>query len=502
MLTAMSIARLALVITVIGMLGACRGDDDSSPQATSTGVSRTSGGGDIEWESCFDDAECGKLEVPLEHQGGDGTMISLSLLRRRAPAGDPWGGVLLLNPGGPGSSGVAMARDAAYIFPREIMDRFDIVGFDPRGVAESSPVSCGEDFDDDFPLDYTPDDSAEREAIAEEVEEFARACVRESGRVLPHMSTVSTARDMDLIRGALDVEQITYFGWSYGTLLGAVYAELFPERVRAMVLDGAVDPALTFDQAKEDQAEAFEVALERFLEDCASRRACDFYSDGDPRSAFDELMASIERRPLQAVEWEEGTTVVPDDAAQAVRAALYNRQTWPQLAFALIRAVREHDGSTLLDLAYPYSENEDDTNYGEANTAISCADIPTDEDIAHFHDLSERFMQSWPRIGASVAYWSAECAYWPKPAERLPEAIDGAGAGPILVIGTKVDPATPYKWAERLADQLDSARLLTYDGYGHTAAFGFVSNCVDEIVLRLLVDLDEPDEDENCAYPD
>jgi len=282
---------------------------------------------------------------------------------------------------------------------------------------------------------------------------------------------------------------LSYLGFSYGTLIGSLYAERFPERIRAMVLDGAMDPSLDLEQFRAGQADGFEKALTAFLNDCAAKERCDFHGGRKPRTAFDALMASIEAKPLPASFDRERRRVGPFAASYAVLAALYDRASWPALAQSLDLAERG-DGSYLLQISDPYQGRKPNGSYSnqqDAYTANTCLDFAAPTDVATYTAWAKRLEKVAPHFAGLIAYNDLACAFWPIPAERTPGVVTANGAPPIVVVGTTGDPATPYAWAKALADQLESGVLVTREGEGHTAylASSCVQRAVDEYLLGL-----------------
>jgi pimeloyl-ACP methyl ester carboxylesterase len=299
-----------------------------------------------------------------------------------------------------------------------------------------------------------------------------------SGRVLPHVSTDEAARDLDLLRASLGDRGLTYLGYSYGTSLGATYLAQFPERVRAMVLDGGIDPTLTWDQLLQGQSAGFDQALGAFLGDC-ERTRCAFRKAvrGDLGAAYDALAARVEAEPLRG---DGGRTVGPGEFSLGVGAGLYSRSSgWPAIAQGLAEA-QDGDGGTLLALSDSYLVRDEDgyANVSEANLAVNCTDRPWPRETAPYLELAERVGVASPRFGPAIALSGLACAVWPVPAQREPTAVTGAGAPPVVVIGTTRDPATPYAWSQALAGQLASGVLLTYDGDGHTVYRTGAPECV------------------------
>jgi pimeloyl-ACP methyl ester carboxylesterase len=312
-----------------------------------------------------------------------------------------------------------------------------------------------------------------------------------SGYLLPHVSTRDAARDMDVLRAALGDEKLTYLGKSYGTYLGAVYADLFSGRVRALVLDGAVDPTLSAEALDRAQAQGFEVALQAFVADCARRSGCPLgTSAGEASKKLESFLEEVARDPLPGI---GERLLTGGDAISGVAAALYSKeQGWPVLRIAL-RAALAGDGAALLSLADSMAERDDDGSYSNlvaANTAINCADHPAPKDVSVFAENARIYAKESPHFGAYIAWSGLVCAYWPVKASE-PAPLRAEGAAPILVVGTTRDPATPYAWAKALASQLTSGVLLTLEGDGHTA-YGNGNACIDRTVEAYLIDAKPP----------
>lgn len=484
-------ATLVVALALVGAACSARADSTSASvvgTAPSGSVSppATPGPGPgraIRWERCGD-LDCGRLEVPLDYADPAGATITLVLARRPASDARRRLGVLLVNPGGPGVPGSYLAERAGDYFSPALLARFDVVAWDPRGTGESVGVDCTDDLDALFGLDPTPDTAAERRALVEAAQGFARDCERRVGEVLGHISTQDTARDMDAIRAALGERQISYLGFSYGSELGATYATLFPDRVRAMALDGAVDPNVPFERSLVIQASAFEDMLDAFLADCSARSRCAFSNDGDAEGAFDRLMAALDANPLPS---PPGRPPVGQGVAYfGIIQALYDRAYWPTLGTALA-AAQGGDGSGLLGLYDSYLDRREDGTWAdtiEALVAISCLDNPGPASMAEVDTLVERTAAVAPRLGAwfATSYW---CLDWPVP-PAPPLALTAAGAGPILVIGTTGDTATPYELTRSLAGALEDGVLVTWEGKRHGAYVA--SACIRNVVDDYLID--------------
>ncbi|MEY9875721.1 pimeloyl-ACP methyl ester carboxylesterase [Streptacidiphilus sp. MAP12-33] len=452
----------------------------------------------LSWQGCYSGDQCSTFKVPLDYDhpgaagGGD---LTLSVFRQQATGqGVPRIGSLLVNPGGPGGSAVDYARYAATAFPAVVRAAYDIVGVDPRGVARSAPVQCLTDaqMDTYTQVDTTPTDQAGVDALVAADKAFAKGCQQNSGKLLAHVSTVDSARDMDVLRALLGDAKLHYLGKSYGTFLGATYAGLFPSRVGTMVLDGAMNPSLNAQQLNAQQAGGFQVAFDAFAADCVKRPSCPL-GTGTVQQAdakLDTFFKSLNSNPLPT-----GDPRKLDEALgmTGVISAMYDSTQWPDLRLALADAINNGNGQGLLSLSDQYYERDSGGHYSNlmyANAAVNCLDLPS---AAAGPDQVRQqlptYEKSSPQFGASLAWGGLTCAYWPVAATGAPHVIPAKGAPPILVVGTTRDPATPYAWAQGLAAQLDSGTLLTFDGDGHTAYNRQPggSACIDEAVNLYLL---------------
>lgn len=451
----------------------------------------------LDWQACGDQ-ECTRLTVPLDYAEPGGETIEIAVLR--VPAQDPDAriGSLVVNPGGPGAPGTTYAAQAGLAFGDRLLERYDLVGFDPRGTGFSAAVDCvsDEQLDVFLAADPSPDDREEAAALEQAQRAFNAGCAAESGDLANHVTTVEAAMDMDVLRSALGESTLAYFGASYGTKLGATYAELFPDRAGRLVLDGAVDLSLTPRQQALGQAEGFETALRAYVEDCVAQAGCplgDSVEGGLQR--LTDFLDQVDAEPLPAGERE----LAVGNAFYGIVTPLYNREYWFLLTRAL-GAAFGGDGVPLLQLADAYASRGPDgytDNSAEAILAINCLDDPTAVDPADVPAQVPAFERVSPTFGEVFAWGLAGCLGVETEATVETPEVDASGAPPIVVVGTTRDPATPYAWAEALAAQLEPGVLVTRDGDGHT---GYHSGnaCVDDAIEGYLLDGTVPEDGLTC----
>lgn len=451
----------------------------------------------IEWKPCVSEAttsnvSCGFIEVPFDYGNPDQGSFVLFVKRRAAVDATLRIGSLLVNPGGPGFGGSSLADDAEYYFSSTLLKYFDIIAWDPRGTGESSPaVDCVDQYDQYFGLDSPPDTPKEKQALIDAGAAFDRKCEEGSGSILPYISTRSSATDMNTIREALGEDKITYFGFSYGSELGATWATLFPNTVRAAVFDGAVNPNSTALEEGLSQAKGFEQQLNAFLANCAKTPSCAFYNGGSPDIALDKLLVAIDAIPL--VVSPDRTPVTKGVMFTAIAQAMYSDSLWPQLDSALALA-QKGDGSGLLTLYDNYFQRKPDGTYGnelEAFVAISCLDDPGAASIEEIDASVKMFTDAAPRLGANFAYGYV-CTNWP--VKQVPKVkVTGSGAGPIVVIATTGDPATPLEGTRSMAKALEHGVLLIVEAQQHTGygTNACIVDAVDAYLIRLAVPKNE-----------
>jgi pimeloyl-ACP methyl ester carboxylesterase len=512
-------ARLGTAAAVAALLGGCslvdgaaqRSEEPAAPDAGATRTSTPAPDGapeglesfysqQLEWAECQTAFECASLEVPVDYADPDGGSIELALLR--APATGDAEGALVVNPGGPGGSGVDYATTAGAVVSPEVRQVYDLVGFDPRGVARSAPVTCytDEQMDDFIGADPSPDDPAEEQAAEEGLEDFAEACADNAGEILGHVSTVEAAKDMDVLRAALGEEQLDYLGASYGTFLGTTYASLFPDRVGRFVLDGAIDPNLTGLETGLGQAAGFERATRAYVENCVDAGDCPLGDDVESAmAAIPAFLDQVDADPLP-VSGDTVTELTEGWAMYGIIVAMYAQDFWPILTQAIERA-QQGDGTLLMFLANTYASRSSDGAYNgngmQAIYAVNCLDRPANADVdLDTAAVEAQFEEASPTWGRYLAGDGA-CEYWPVEASETIDDYSAEGAAPIVVVGTTRDPATPHEWAVQLADTLDSGVLISYDGDGHTA-YGRSNDCVDGAVDAYLLEGTVPEDGLTC----
>jgi pimeloyl-ACP methyl ester carboxylesterase len=458
----------------------------------------------LTWTSCQGGMQCSTAKAPLDWDDPGAGEIELALIRKPATTGNRLGS-LLVNPGGPGGSGYDFIKDSVdYATDARLQSSFDIVGFDPRGVNRSTPVTCYEDPAelDSYLYDLYPGTPGSDEwlaAASATMTAFGERCLELTGTLLGEVDTPSAARDLDMLRAALGDDELNYLGYSYGTLLGQVYAELFPAKTGRLVLDGAVDPAASDFDGTATQAKGFESALEAFLDDCADYEDCPFRgSVDDSLLEIRALLDGLDASPLTNA--DDGRKLGSGAMFTAIILPLYNADNWMYLR-ELFSSVKRGDPSYAFELADNYNgRNADGTyrdNQTEAFISINCLDAHGDGNVEQMRDEAARLRQIAPVLGPQMSWGGTGCPNWPVAAKRDRVPIVAAGSADILVIGTTNDPATPYSWAETVASTLENGHLVTYTGEGHTA-YNKSNSCVNDAVDDFLVEGTVPAADPRC----
>jgi pimeloyl-ACP methyl ester carboxylesterase len=446
-------------------------------------------------------AECGMLSVPVDYAKPDGDVAQIAMIRFKA-TGEKIGS-LIINPGGPGESGVEAAASMVATLPQTVRDRFDLVGFDPRGVANSTPaVWCNSDADNDRlradpQVDYSPEGVAH---IESETKDFVQRCVDKMGKdFLANVGTTNVVKDLDAMRAALGDEKLTYLGYSYGTRIGAGYAEAYPQNVRAMILDGAVDPNADPIEANIRQAAAFQQAFDDYAADCATDPSCPLGTDlAKATDVYRSLVDPLVENPAKT---KDPRRLSHSDAIVGTILPLYSPSLWRHLTQALTE-LKDGTGDTMLTLADLYMGRDAEGRYNnstDVRVAVNCVDEPDVTDRAKVVEEDRRVREVAPFMSYGEFTGHAPlgtCAFWPVPPTSEPHEINVSGLPPILVVSTTNDPATPYQAGVDLARQLGGT-MVTFDGTQHTVVFQG-NTCIDDIAARYLVDVTVPPPDTRC----
>jgi len=465
----------------------------------------------VQWEKCRltggvetklpPGTQCGRIAVPIDYHEPDGDVANLAMIR--FPATGQKIGSLVVNPGGPGESGLDAAISMVDLLPAPVRQHFDFVGFDPRGVASSTPALwCNSDADNDRlradnVVDYTPEGV---EHIERETKAFVQRCVDKMGNeFLANLGTINVAKDLDAIRAALGDDKLTYLGYSYGTRIGAAYAEAFPQHVRAMILDGAVDPNADPIQADLDQAAAFQKAFDDFAADCAKSFDCPLGTN--PAKAVAVYRSLVDPLVDKPAKTKDPRGLSYSDAIIGTIMTLYSPSLWRHLTDGLVE-LKQGRGDTLLVLADMYMRRDQQGRYSnatDARVAVNCVDQPPITDRAKVIEEDRRMRELAPFMNHGEFTGNAPmptCAFWPVPATSEPHTVAVSGLPPTLVVSTTHDPATPFQAGVDLARQLGGA-LLTFEGTQHTVVFQG-NACVDNYATDYLVNLALPPRGATC----
>lgn len=457
----------------------------------------------IDWTSCANEMQCAEVLAPLDWQNvNEKQPVTLKLTRHKATGSNRLGSVFV-NPGGPGASGTSFVSNGVdSAASTRLQQYYDVIGWDPRGVAVSSAVTCLDAEDMDEYLFGIPDEAPRSDAWIEEMrdsaEDFGEACAENTGDLLAYVDTVNTAHDLDMLRALVGDKRLNYIGYSYGTLIGSYYAELFPKKVGRVVLDGVVDPTATVFDMVLFQTKGFESALASYLEWCLSGDGCPFSGTVEQaQNAIALLLAKVEASPLQGV---DGRMLGTSTLLTAIIFPLYDESNWPYLndLFSELKTGGTKMAFALADAYFARDANGVYTdNSNEAFSAINCLDYERVTDIAEMKKNAAAIEAAAPIFGKYQGFGELSCMDWPYPAKTLRTEITAAGAPPILVIGTTGDPATPYQWAVNLAGTLESGVLVTYNGEGHTA-YNRSNSCVLDAVDNYMIKGTVPSADPQC----
>ncbi|MFF1339060.1 alpha/beta hydrolase [Streptomyces sp. NPDC058290] len=490
------------VVAALGLAGVSGCSDESGKKPEAGG---TKGAAPLKWGECQaptvaegggqappKDWECATLRVPLDYAKPEGETIPLALIRAKARDKDKRLGSLVFNFGGPGGSGISTLPGAAKEY-EALRSRYDLVSFDPRGVGLSAPVRCEDDKELDayYAQDSSPETPAEEKTFVGNIDKYQHACKDNSGRLLPYVGTENAARDLDRIRQALGDEKLNYFGISYGTELGGVYAHLFPKNVGRAVFDAVVDPTNTSEEGALGQAKGFQLALGNFAQDCVNR-GDECRLQGSTAKEIEDniikLQKSLADKPIPGI----GSRMLTDSAAtNGIAQALYSKELWPLLEQGLDEA---DGGQGQLLMALSDSLNGRDqqghySNIGAANTAINCADFKDRFTLEQTKAKLPSFRAASPVFGDFLGWALMSCTDWPVPGAWETPDVSAPGSAPILVIGNTGDPATPYEGAHKMVERLGPGVgvELTYKGEGH-GAYNSGDKCVQQAVNSYLLD--------------
>jgi pimeloyl-ACP methyl ester carboxylesterase len=435
---------------------------------------------EINWQSCNQDFQCATLAVPIDYSKLSTGTFEIALLKYEARTSKKIGS-LIVNPGGPGGSGVDYAYAAEYIFSPAILDRYDIVGFDPRGVSRSAPIRClnDEELDTNNNSDSKPDNEKEFQQLISDTKKYVEIC-KDKNKHLTSYSTANVARDMDILREVVGDKQLNYMGKSYGTYLGTLYAHFFPEKVGKVVLDGAVDPTISNFQQALTQAVGFDHAFTSFAKNCSTKANCPLPAgEGAAIAEMQNLFEIAAKNPLPTKSSKRSlseTMMVLGTAS-----AMYESETgWPKLRKAIGQA-QKGNGDEFLKLADEYTGRQSDGSYPnnefDSGAVIDCLDVDEPRTVAQIKSDAKVFAEEAPLFGPYLAYGGLTCKYFEQSQEVtiIPTKTDI----PIVVIGTTGDPATPYEWAKGLSNLLTNSHLISLTGEGHTGQ-GQGNACVDD----------------------
>ncbi|MEK6648974.1 MAG: alpha/beta hydrolase [Actinomycetota bacterium] len=457
------------------------------------------------WSTCYDNFDCSTLKVPIDYTDLKLGTFNIGLLRYQTTEQSTRIGSLVVNPGGPGASGMEYASNAEYIVSPEILTKYDIVGFDPRGIGQSAPIRCltNKETDASYAADSKPDNQKELQTLITQARTYIAKCEANTKNIT-HYSTADSARDMDLLRAALGDKKLNYLGKSYGTYLGTLYAQFFPDRVGRMIFDGAIDPNSSGPEQNITQAVGFDHALNAFIADCYTRSNCPLPK---PESrAIDQIITTFHSAAIKPLTSKGKRPVTESLIVLGTASGLYdNISGWPQLRIAFKEALAGN-GLTFLNLADQYSQRNNDGTYANNETdaafVIDCLDWQDTRTIAQIEADATTFATAAPIFGPYLAYGALYCQYFPSTptttATPSTNHIESIATTPIIIIGTTRDPATPYEWAQGLHRIIQNSRLISLNADGHTG-HGRGSVCVDSAVDKYLLTGALPTKDLACS---
>ena len=506
----------AALLAAAAIVAACSITTISTPPVTTSAPSSTTGlsttsttapsiptKATLAWHACNTRFRCASLRVPISYANPSEGTIKIAVIELLSTGSQKTARDLVMNPGGPGASGLGFLEQTWSAFPSTLRQTFNLVSFDPRGVGQSAPVVCltPAGLRQWIGVQPAPGTPAQISQVETAAKAFVATCAKsQPADVLANLSTAVTAHDLDRLRAALGQPRLDYLGFSYGTYLGALYAQAFPENVGALVLDGAIDPSLTTAEIDVQQAQGFEVDLHDFFTWCATNSSCTSELP-DASADYSEFIGEVKRHDILA---KLSTSLGGNQmigypvALEGIFSTLYTINAWPTLAQAIADGL-QGDGTLVTELAYSFAGfNQDGTVSNELSgeMAVLCLDRPVPA-LSDYPKLASQFGAQAPDFGAPEAWGTLPCNFWPEPPTGKPMKVHLTQALHVLVVGSTHDPATPYAWSKSLAEQVDGAVLLTRTGDGHTGYFS--SSCVRSWVDGFLISLDTPPKGTACA---
>ena len=501
----MTLGILVIVVGLLAIVGFVALHGDNDPVADPKPVKQVAPKGlakfydqKLSYTDCGS-SRCTWVKVPVDYAKPAGETLRLKVKVRPADGKSPRG-MLFINPGGPGGSGVDFLNSFAGQASRDLREAYGIVGFDPRGVGSSTPLKCLSDkgIDTLANSDPDPDNSGEIAEFRKLTVSLGDACKANSGDLASHVSTLEAAKDMDVLRAVLGQKKLDYYGASYGTQLGATYATEFPKNVGRMVLDGAVDSSLSDEDQALGQAEGFQRALTAYIANCVKSSSCPLGNDAKvAETKLSDFLQALDQKPMKS---SDGRVLTESGAFYGIAITLYDRGYWDVLTQELTKAFKG-DPSVMLALFDAYTTRQKDGSYGdnsfESIAAVRCLDSTDPSSQAKVEKSIPRFEKISPAFGRSMAWGALSCSDWPLKSDNKQVPISAEGAPPIVVVGTTRDPATPYEWAQSLAKQLATGVLVTREGDGHTG-FHVGNSCIDDLVDTYFVKGDVPKDGVTC----
>lgn len=439
------------------------------------------------WTQCDSKYVCAKVQVPLDYANPQKANIEIALkVHNPTNKKHNLSGAVFINPGGPGGSGIEILDHFDQFLPAKFHENYALVGFDPRGVGQSTAIKCISDKRMDELVALSSDElTLEGITKAQEIDkEIGKSCAQNSKELLAHVDTVSAAKDLDILRHVVGDKEFNYLGFSYGTYLGSIYASLFPQKVGRMVLDGAMNPAISAEQTGAEQAVGFEKAMEAFLQWCDTQSECPVQGSTEEKmQAVADFLTQLETNPIEVA--SEKRKITSALGFTGIIAALYSQDAWPGLKMVIGRAMLHKDGSGIMkfaDLLVGRKDNGTYDNSTPANWAINCLDYPAEGTPEIWLEHNKKITQEAKHFGKFMAGGQGICANWPVKSHNKRVALDVTTKNPIVIIGTTGDPATPYAWAKALHQQIKNSVLVTWEGVSHTA-FSTAGDCITNAVL-------------------